>query len=431
MKRLIFGIAIWLILISTCVYFYTQRTGEAKVATNQLTQFLFGERQQVELKFSPDQVFKVGDTIFIWEEDFAKPVGIITRVDTPDSNEMGLVLSSTAYAVLYPNAPVITDEDFITYHSTPDSLGWVVEMMLPPEKRKEIGDLIVEAYKENEEELTAALQPIIRRSIEESIMVIGQDLRRSLASRSERIQAIGNRLQVDLVKEDIVPLIQREIWPVIEREAKPVLNQVGSEIWQQASLWRFGWRYLYDFSPLPRRDLTRKEFDRFVRDHAVPVLENHVDDFMDLQRRVMRQVSENRRVQKVVSNSVREFLYDPEVRQIFGEIFQEVIVKNQRLQDVWKKNWSSNEARKALALTNERMEPTITKIGESLFGNPTKEITPEFSWALRSRVLRKDSRWLSLVHHPNATAQAEMPVLPVLQGADPKHNPFFIPRSND
>ena len=427
MKRLIIGIVVWACLLSALGYFFVQRKGNAKTATDQVASYLFGKSQQVELKFNPDQIFQIGDILFSWDEGIAKPVGIITRVESPESTEMGLVYSSTAYATLYPGTPQISTEDFVTYHSTPDTLAWVLQIMLPPEKRQEITKLIMDTYEEHQHELSAALRPIIQKTIEESALIIQEDLKVALRERNDELQRVGNRLQVDLVKEDIVPLIQEEIWPVIQREAKPILKEVGQEIWQEASVWRFGWRYLYDSSPLPQQDLTLKEFNRFVKDTAVPILEDHVEDFLEIQRAVMREVSENPKVQRVVSESVREFLKDEDVQRLFSEIFQEVVVTNPRLREVWEKNWNSEEARDALALTNQRLEPTITQIGESLFGNPTKHITPEFSWALRSRIMRKDERWLVLVHQPDAPPQESRPVLNVIQGEDHTSNPFHIP----
>jgi hypothetical protein len=72
---------------------------------------------------------------------------------------------------------------------------------------------------------------------------------------------------------------------------------------------------------------------------------------------------------------------------------------------------------------NERLGPTVTQIGEAMFGNPRKQITPEFSDVLRSRVLFKDSRWLTLSEVQNATSDPSF----ILPGpADPKR-PFHVP----
>ena len=199
MKRLTIGILTWAIILAVCGYYFLQRKGDAKTATDQVGQYLFGARQFVELKFSPDQVFKVGDILFHHDDGISKPIGIITRVDTPESNEMGLVYSSTAYAKLYPSAPPLSTNDYVTYHSTPDSLAWVLRVMLPPDKRKEISELILDTYKENEAELAGALRPIIQQTIQESARIIQRDLRVALDSRSEKIQQVSRRLQVDLL----------------------------------------------------------------------------------------------------------------------------------------------------------------------------------------------------------------------------------------
>ena len=49
-----------------------------------------------------------------------------------------------------------------------------------------------------------------------------------------------------------------------------------------------------------------------------------------------------------------------------------------------------------MKMANGRLESTITRIGQSLFGSPNGKITPEFARVLRNRVLHKDDRWLVL-----------------------------------
>jgi hypothetical protein len=49
-----------------------------------------------------------------------------------------------------------------------------------------------------------------------------------------------------------------------------------------------------------------------------------------------------------------------------------------------------------MKMANGRLESTITRIGQALFGSPKGKITPEFARVLRNRVLHKDDRWLVL-----------------------------------
>lgn len=77
-------------------------------------------------------------------------------------------------------------------------------------------------------------------------------------------------------------------------------------------------------------------------------------------------------------------------------MFQEVFVNNDRLQGVLEERWNGPEARRVMALTNQRLEPTISNIGAALFGTPDGAITEEFARVVRHRILHKDSRWFTL-----------------------------------
>jgi len=431
MKRLTLGIIFWTIITAGFAYFYSQEKSAAKAATNQLADFLFKPCEIVELEFETASTYKVGDRIFMFdsESNEATQIGMIVRVESLSSTNMDLAFGKKAFAKLFPNAPKITGKDFFTYHDTPDSMEWVIEQMLPPEKRKAYAEKLVATYKKNQTELNELLKPIIKKSIAESVVVIQADLKVALDKRSDEIREIGNRLQTDLVKEDLVPLIQEEIWPVIKTEVSPVLNTVGQEMWKEVSVWRFGWRYLYDASPLPERDLTKKEFNRFLENHGISILQNHADDFLEVQKTVLRRISENETVQTVVSQSVSEFVNDEEVQALFTKIFQEVVVNNERLHLVWQQNWNSEEAQNAIALASSRMKPTVEDIGQAMFGNPREPIPPEFARVLRNRILFKDNRWMTLKHHPGEPPLTDDATVPVIK-AEPEplqNNPFHTP----
>jgi len=64
-----------------------------------------------------------------------------------------------------------------------------------------------------------------------------------------------------------------------------------------------------------------------------------------------------------------------------------------------------------MKMANGRLESTITRIGQSLFGSPKGKITTEFARVLRNRVLHKDDRWLVL--NPRADDQKSASAEPV------------------
>jgi hypothetical protein len=389
--------------------------------------FLAAPRRNVTLQFEGTQILQVGDPIFIQSGDLTEPIGYISRIKAIDSNQSELDYVDRAFAEIYSSARPLRDGDYLTYHTTPESIDWVVQMMLPPETRAEIARLIASAFRDHQMEIVTALQPIVEKSIRDAGAVIRQDLRNAFAKRDARIRELSKRFQTELVGERLMPLIRDEIWPIVQDEVRPLAIQIGEELWSQTSLWRFGWRAAFDAIPLTEKDLTKREFERFLKDKAVPILESHVYELVEVQQTIMTRISENSRVQSVITEGVKKIASDPDVQQLLTEVFKEVFVDNPRLREVLDRNWSGPEAQQALRITNQRLEPTITAIGETMFGNPFKEINPEFSRVLRNRVLRKDSRWLVLRNDGTSASGAAPTSLPVRPASTSTENPFHIP----
>ena len=55
-------------------------------------------------------------------------------------------------------------------------MEWVLKTMLPPEKRRLIVEEVQSAFHEHHEEIVAALKPIVRDSVRESLGVVREDL---------------------------------------------------------------------------------------------------------------------------------------------------------------------------------------------------------------------------------------------------------------
>ena len=68
--------------------------------------------------------------------------------------------------------------------------------------------------------------------------------------------------------------------PIVQKHGQPPAEEIGQEIWNRASLWRFGWRAVYDKTPFTDKDLVEKEWKRFVKQEAVPVIESKMDSIV-------------------------------------------------------------------------------------------------------------------------------------------------------
>ena len=88
---------------------------------------------------------------------------------------------------------------------------------------------------------------------------------------------------------------------------------------------------------------------------------------------------------------------------------KETLVDNERLRQVWSEVWTSDEAKRALDMAGDRLEPVIRQIGDDLFGTREGGIDPNFARVLRSQVLGKDRRWI-VAYHTGAESSGEIQI---------------------
>lgn len=424
--RTIIGGLIWVGLIAVAIIFARQCFDRVPDATKQLADYVGKQRRTIEVDLpGGGGVIRIGDPVYLSGGDRVSAIGYVSQVDPlywekpkdateetlqPENTSTDLIWAKHLYITFYGSAPEIRDGDHLKFHEAPYSAAWVMETMLPPAKREQIGKVMLESYRKNQEDIVDALRPVVEASLKDASSVIREDLKSAFEKREDKIREIGERYQDNLVQKEIIPLIQEEIWPIVQTESRPLANQVGQEIWKEVSMFRFGWRYLYDKTPLPEKKLTEKEFRRFVDEKALPVLETHLEDFVELQKTLVTKISANEEVKATVSESFKTIISDEEVQGMLSEVFREVFVSNEKLQGVLQDRWNQPEAQKAIRMANQRLDPTITDIGIALFGSPDEKITPEFARVLRHRILHKESRWFML--HQSDAAGDEKPQRP-------------------
>ena len=424
--RLIAGVAIWVIVIVGTIGWSRRTMDDAsRDAVGDISTFLFRKRQSVELKLEHPRLVLPGDAIFRWNGERFDRIGEV--IETPGSSRSNPMLVDTVAAVFYSSQQGVQDNHHLIYFPTSESMGWVLQTMLPPETRDAIAEMIVDAFELHREEILDELRPIVEASLREAAVVVRDDLNQAIADRQDRLKKIGDRYEAEVIQKELVPLIEKEILPIVQKHAKPLLNEIGEEIWKEASLFRFGWRVIYDASPLPQRDLTKREFKRFVEKDALPILRNHTDDFIEIQETIFKEIARSQKVRQVIGDNLKKLVNDKEVQGIVLEVFREVIVENPRLREIFEKQWNSEAAQTALRITNDRLQPTITAIGELLFGNPFEKITPEFSRVVREKILRKDSRWFLIVEDDSVKPTGLAKSMRVEIGESTTLNPFHVP----
>ncbi len=421
--RVVIGLAIWIAAGGLCWWSMAGRGSQSIVQPHlrpQLWSYAAGRRRVAELQFERPLDVRLRDPVFVVAgPESIQQVGEVASISFSNSRLTGQV-------VLYSCAPTIDSGARLKYHQTPYSVEWVLRTVLPEEKRRQIAAELSGAFELHREEVVRVLRPVVEDALREAFLVVEQDLPPAFERRRDELEQLGGKYQREIVEKELVPLVRKEIWPIVRRHAEPTVNEVGREIWQRASLWRFGWRYAYDKTPLPRKDLAKQEWSRFLQEEVMPVLEDHTDEFIDVQQQIFADVARDPEVREVVRSSLGKIAGDPETQRIAWEVVQEVIVSNPRLKEVFDKHWRSDKAQRAVRAAATPLEPTVHRIGELLLGTPDGGITPEFARVMRNQILLKDRRWLVLERgsSTSTTSDSSELILRVSPGPPDALNPF-------
>ncbi len=436
--RFIGGMLIWVGLFAGGVMLLKQSSSTSPVATRQVVSYFGSQTGTLEVHAPAPVVLGVGDPVFIESgEGQTEPVGMISQLDYPveaGRDPVKLAWVNRATITFRSGLPPISKHDHIEYHTTSESLGWVGKTMLSPRKRAEIANLILNAYSDHQDELLETFQPLIQQTIAQSAKIIRAEVEIEIGKHQSQIQEIGRRYQSEVLEKNILPMIEKEIWPVLQQQSEPLAKQIGMEIWREVSVWRFGWRYLYDVTPLPEKNLSQREFDRFLESKAVPILKSHLPDALKLQKLLLTKISKNEQLRQTLVDVGHQVFNDEEMKLVMQEIFQNAILNNENLKQSIESTWRSDAAVAAMRIANQRLEPTVTEIGKTLFGSPLEGITPEFARVLRNRVLHKDQRWLVLKiksDSDNRPSQQSVKSLSLRLSVSDAEIPYFHARGVD
>ncbi|WP_182865953.1 hypothetical protein [Stieleria mannarensis] len=419
-KRLL-GVAVWAVALITAgaAAVHWMRTAESDDSTRSTVASIarYVMRQQTVIQVvDPIERLRPGDPVFLATESGQyHQAGRVESILPPDRGVPTdtALLGGRRIAITWYDWDVPADQcQLFQYHST-GRLSEVVETLFPPAKQNAIRDELSAAIAAHGDDLSRAFIPLVEDSLKQSLPVIEDEFRLAVARHRDKLDAAAERWEDQLVQERLIPLARREILPIVKKHGQPPAEEIGREMWDRASLFRFGWRAIYDKTPLPRKDLVREEWQRFVEEEAVPVLEKHMDEVVVAIQRSVRDISASPAIRRELAGVAEEIASDPESRQLIQTILKETFVENERLRDVWRGVWSSPKAQAAFAIAGERLEPVIRKIGDEIFGSEQDGINPDFARVLRSQILRKDRRWILAWHTGASNGTVEVARKPV------------------
>lgn len=333
-------------------------------------------------------------------------VGHVLRTDGKSSRNTAYVkqIQVEIYDEVLPHFP---DGFQLQYHSASLSLDNVVKTMLPKERRDEIAKLIETTWDEERENILLRLQPILKDGIKTALNAVEEQLPKVLKRHEDDFRRIADRYEVDIVKADLLPLVKEQILPIIEDEAVPVAEDIGKQLWKKVSLVSFAWRFMYDKSPLPKRDAVKAEFQRFVDEEVIPLLNSRSEELLDVTENIVKRSMKNSEVRAVLKKNLKQVAEDEELHRLIWSIVKEAVLENEVLKTRLEAHFRNERTKYAFESAGEKMETMVRGIGDALFGTRESGVTPEFSRILRVQLLAKDRRWFVIVPKTETAAESE------------------------
>lgn len=377
------GICFWTFAIGAGLFGASTLHRSTSKSSTSLLQYLAGPTDKIVAN-DPTSRLRTHDPVF-----YADEAGRWSQVGYVEST------AGETVTLAWHATDVDPQNVSLSQYRSSGKLEDVIAMMLPPDQRDRIAAKISEAMTQHGDDLAGAFVPLVQRSFAESLPVIESEFRASVGRHRAEFDALAIKYNDKVLRDRLIPLARREIVPIVRTHGQPPAEEIGRELWDQASIWRFGWRAVYDRSPLPKKDLLQEEWDRFVDEQAVPIFESHMDDVVVAVQRILTDVANNEAVRTELTGAAAEIAADAQVQALVREILKETFVDNAKLRDVWTRVWTSDEARAAFDMAGDRLEPVARSIGDDLFGTREGGINPNFARVLRNQILGKDRRWIT------------------------------------
>lgn len=395
--RMIVGLVSWLGLLVTGQALVQDHESHRETrALAHVNAWLLGKRSSIEVKLDKTMKLQVGDPVFFGptQSDLTLVGEVIELLD--DGRQLNQRTGSVRGAIcelsLSGHEGLNTDSK-ISVISVPQTAAWVLQTLLPPEKIAWIArewNLTLLAHRD---ELFEAIAPVLRGLVTDFQVILSEALPPALARRGGRFAELGDRYQEVIINRELKPVIESDLWPILESRARPTLDAIGTEIIKRLPVWSLGWRLVYEALPLTDDRLVREAWNQFVSQEVMPILRDHLDDFLGSFRDVIAAASRNEKVAAAFRRSFDVLMADPEFQHELRLIFQEVVLDNPRFHSIMIKRWQSAETTEAINKLSIFMGPLLSRLGDAILGTRGGGITPEFARVLRTQILEKDRRW--------------------------------------
>ncbi len=384
------GIAIWAVLSASAVRAVLS-AGPALEPVESVAAYLFTKPKTVSIGLPPGEHVAPGTGICMRGGLGYMSVGRIARVDP----------AGRAEAILYPEhaRQVSSGSRFLLVRNrrTP---AWVVKTLFPPGLRARIQEDLKRFAAEHGPALLEALWPDIKSLMTEAFSIMEEDFLKSLASRDAAVRKLIDKHKTETFQKEIMPVLRKEAWPVIREESAPLVEKIGQELWEKLPMGNLGLRWMAEKVPFTSDDLVRKRFDEYVENEALPILESHTDEFVELAQKVFARLARNKALTAALRRSVSAVGSDREFLDLLEGVFEDVFADSRKLAQCMKSRLSDPKFTAKVSGFLELLTPLLNSTADAILLDASGDgINPELARVLRTQLFQKDSCWF-LVESP-------------------------------
>jgi hypothetical protein len=222
-------------------------------------------------------------------------------------------------------APPLTGNTRFFAIPNPTTPAWVVDVLLPPERKEELLHDLRTFADGNRERIFHVFWPPFEGFLRDAFQIMGDELPLVLERRDAEVQRIMNRHKDATFRKELLPILKDEFWPLIREESAPLMEEVGEELWNRLPLYQLGWRYFYQKVPFTDKEILKRRWNKYMDEEAVPVLEGRTDDFLEVVRRVMKDMAANPKLTVALKNCLAALVEDPEFVQLLAGVFSDLV----------------------------------------------------------------------------------------------------------
>jgi hypothetical protein len=390
--RVVAGLAVWALLGLAAVLAAQKaerKLGDVRPVAEGIRRYALGRPERVTVRFPAGTEILPGDGVYVREGAGIRAVGQVRSVSR------GPAATEAAVEFFAPSSAPAGDARFL---AVPNALtpAWTVEVLLPPERRREILEDLGAFTRERRQEILDTFWPPAELFLRDGTRILEEDLPAILAKRDERVQKVIQKHRDTTFEKEMLPVLKKEAWPRVQEHSKPLMEKVGEELWGRMPKWELGWRYVYGQLPFTDPETMRRRWDRYVEEEAVPVLTAHTDEFLEVVQKVLADLAANPRVKDSLRLGFTRLVEDPEFADLIRDVFEELFASQGRLVAAFRERFSSPEFTERLNRLFEELGPCLEASADRILLGENQSIHPDLARVLRRQILLKDACWILL-----------------------------------